>query len=63
MRNDVYGEPEIIEYKNIIAKVYSPIITDEEQERRREIIKQAAVRLVLSQEDTKGKNNEQQDNR
>lgn len=58
MKNDVYGEPEIIEYKNIIAKVYSPIITDEEQERRREIIKQAAVRLVLSQEDTKGKNNE-----
>lgn len=58
MKNDVYGEPEIIEYKNIIAKVYSPIISDEEQERRREIIKQAAVRLVLSQEDTKGKNNE-----
>ena len=58
MKNDVYGEPEIIEYKNIIAKVYSPIITDEERERRREIIKQAAVRLVLSQEDTKGKNNE-----
>lgn len=55
MKNDVYGEPEIIEYKNIIAKVYSPILTDEEQERRREIIKQAAVRLVLSQEDTKGK--------
>lgn len=55
MKNDVYGEPEIIEYKNIIAKVYSPILTDEEQERRREIIKQAAVRLVLSQKDTKGK--------
>ena len=58
MKNDVYGEPEIIEYKNIIAKVYSPIITDEERERRREIIKRAAVQLVLSQEDTKGKNNE-----
>ena len=58
MKNDVYGEPEIIEHKNIIAKVYSPILTDEERERRREIIKRAAVRLVLSQEDTKGKNNE-----
>ena len=62
MKNDVYGEPEIIEHKNIIAKVYSPILTDKERERRREVIKQAAVRLVLSQ-DTKGKNNEQQDNR
>lgn len=62
MKNDVYGEPEIIEHKNIIAKVYSPILTDKERERRREVIKQAAVRLVLSQ-DAKGKNNEQQDNR
>ena len=62
MKNDVYGDPEIIEHKNIIAKVYSPILTDKERERRREVIKQAAVRLVLSQ-DTKGKNNEQQDNR
>ena len=53
MKNDVYGEPEIIKYKNIIAKVYSPIISDEEQERRMEIIKKAAVRLLLSQE-TKG---------
>lgn len=55
MRNDVYGEPETIKYKNIIAKVYSPIISDEEQERRIEIIRQAAVQLVLSRKDTKGK--------
>ena len=55
MKNDVYGEPEIIEYKNVIAKVYSPILTDEERERRRDAIKQAAVRLVLSQKNTKGK--------
>ena len=54
MKNDVYGEPEVIKFKNIIANVYSPIITDEEQERRMEIIKQAVVRLVLSKE-TKGK--------
>jgi hypothetical protein len=54
MKNDVYGEPEIIKHKNIVAKVYSPILTDEERERRYEIIKQAAVRLVLSQEETKG---------
>ena len=54
MKNDVYGEPEIFEHENIIAKVYSPVLTDEEQERRYEMIKRAAVRLVLSKE-TKGK--------
>lgn len=50
MKNDVYGEPEIIKKNNIVAKVYSPILTDEERERRMERIKQAAVRLVLSVE-------------
>lgn len=48
MKNDVYGEPEIIIKGNIIAKVYTPILTDEEREKRMEKIKQAAVRLVLS---------------
>ena len=54
VKNDIYGEPEIIKHNNIIAKVYSPILTEKEQERRMEIIKKAAVRLVLSQ-NTKGK--------
>jgi hypothetical protein len=53
MKGDIYGEPEIIEYKNIIATIHSPILTDEERERRMEKIKKAAVRLVLSKE-TKG---------
>ena len=53
MKNDIYGEPEIIEYKNVIATVRYPILTDEENKKRIEIIKRAAVRLVLS--DTKGK--------
>ena len=48
VKKDVYGEPEVIRYKNIVAKVYSPILTDAERERRMEGIKQAAVRLVLS---------------
>lgn len=48
MKNDIYGEPEIIRGKNIIAKVYSPIITEKEKERRMELIKQASVSLVLS---------------
>lgn len=50
MKNDIYGEPEIIKYKNIVAKVYSPILTDKENEKRMDIIKRAAVRLVLSDE-------------
>ena len=53
MKNDIYGEPEIITYKNIIARVYSPILTEEEKAKRMERIKQAAIRLVLSKE-TKG---------
>lgn len=54
MKNDIYGEAEVIERNNIVAKVYSPILTDEERARRMERIKQAAIRLVLSVEKTKG---------
>lgn len=50
MKNDIYGEPEIITYKNIIARVYSPILTEEERNKRLERIKQATIRLVLSNE-------------
>ena len=50
MKNDIYGEPEIFRKNNIVAKVYSPILTEEEREKRMERIKQAAVRLVLSVE-------------
>ena len=50
MKNDIYGEPEIITYKNIVATVYSPILTEEERNKRMERIKQAAVRLVTSNE-------------
>lgn len=57
MINDIYGEPEIIVHKNIVAKVYSPILTEEERNKRMERIKQAAVRLVLSKNEVK---NEQQ---
>jgi hypothetical protein len=63
MKNDTYGEPEIIQGNNIVAKVYSPILTDEERERRRDGIKQAAVRLVLSEKKRKERQNEQQNTR
>ena len=53
MRNDVYGEPEIIQGKNIIARVYSPIITEKEKERRMDLIKKASVSIVLSKVENK----------
>lgn len=56
MKNDVYGEPIIIKVNNNVARFYSPILTDEERERRMERIKQAAVRLVLSQDKRKDSN-------
>lgn len=63
MKHDTYGEPEIIQGDNIVAYVYSPILTDSERERRMERIKQASVRLVLSEKKRKDSNNEQQDTR
>ena len=48
MKNDIYGEPEIIKSGNIIARVYSPIITEEERERRIAAMRKASVRMVLS---------------
>jgi len=54
VKNDINGEPEIIKHGNVIATVYSPILTDEERARRMERIKQAAIRLVFAQENTKG---------
>ena len=58
MKNDKYGEPFVITVNNNVAKFYSPILTDEERERRMERIKQASVRLVLSRKDNK---NDKQD--
>ena len=53
MKNDVYGEPVIITKGNITARVYTPILTEDEYNRRMEKIKQATIRLLLSKE--KGK--------
>lgn len=55
--NDIYGEPEIIRGNNIIARVYSPILSDKERERRMELIKKASVSLVLSADQKKEKSN------
>ena len=53
MKNDRYSEPVIIKENNIIARVYSPILTEEEHNRRMEQVKQAAIRLLLSKEKRK----------
>ena len=53
MKNDIYGEPEIIEVKNIIAKVYSPILTEVERDRRITVAKKASVSMVLSKSSLK----------
>ena len=48
MKNDTYGEPVIYTKGHVTARVYTPIITDEEQKKRLEQVKQAAARLLLS---------------
>ena len=48
MKNDIYGEPEIIKSGNIIARVYSPIITEQEKDRRVTAMRKASVSMVLS---------------
>ena len=50
MNNDIYGEPTIVKRGNIVARCFTPILTEEEYNRRYERVKQAAVRLVLAQE-------------
>ena len=59
MKGDVYGEPTIIKVGNNVARVYSPILPDEERERRRERMIKSAIELVLSVEEKKGQKNEQ----
>lgn len=56
MKNDTYGEPVIFKKGHITARVYTPIITDEEQMRRMEQVKQATTRLLLSMYE-RGQNN------
>ena len=45
-QKDTYGEPTIIVTGNVIAKVYRPILTPEERERRMQIIIKTASDLL-----------------
>ena len=53
MRNDVYGNPDIVTRGNITAKVYSPILTEKERDKRMTAIKKATVSLVRSKRASK----------
>lgn len=46
---DIYEEPIIFEYPNMTVRVFRPILTDEEREKRMKAIRKAAVDLVLSE--------------
>ena len=43
---DKYSEPKTIELEGCIAKVYFPILTEEERKRRMERIAKSAERLL-----------------
>ena len=48
MCNDVYGEPIVIRKGNNIARVYSPILTEEEYTRRMNEIKKATAQMMAN---------------
>ena len=45
-QKDIYSEPKTSTYPGIVAKVYSPILTEEEKRRRMEQIAKSAQRLL-----------------
>lgn len=48
-QKDTYGEPKTYACDGIIAKVYSPILTEEERQRRMARIAKSAERLLRSE--------------
>ena len=48
MKQDQYAEPKTFTYPGIVAKVYSPILTDAERQARMERIAKSAQRLLTS---------------
>ena len=48
MKQDQYSEPKTFTYPGIVAKVYSPILTDAERQARMERIAKSAQRLLTS---------------
>ena len=48
-QQDQYAEPKTFTYPGIVAKVYSPILTDEERQRRMAQIAKSAERLLTKE--------------
>ena len=46
---DTYGEPKVFTYPGIVAKVYSPILTEAERQVRMSQISKAAERLLTNE--------------
>lgn len=51
-------EPEILHLDNCTVRLFRPILTEEERERRMERIKKAAADLIMSAEKSKRKSND-----
>ena len=49
-QQDTYAEPKTFTYPGIVAKVYSPILTEEERQRRMAQIAKSAERLLTTKE-------------
>ena len=50
---DAYREPKTYTYPGIVAKVYSPILTEEERKRRMAQIAKSAERILNSKLNSK----------
>lgn len=46
MQQDIYSEPKTFTYPGIVVRVSSPILTDEERQRRMAQIAKSAERLL-----------------
>lgn len=46
MSNDTYELKKTIEFSNMVARVFSPILTEEERNRRMKAIHKAAANLL-----------------
>lgn len=47
-QKDTYEEPKILTFPNAVVKVFSPILTEEEQKKRMERIAKSAEELLKS---------------
>ena len=49
-KQDTYGEPRLIEFDGMVARIYSPILTEAERKQRFDAIAREATKLLMSKE-------------